>query len=208
MSKIKGVFVTRGEINQTIYREYITSNPMHARLIKGAEIARYEVRSKVSQGHQEWFNECDYLNKHTARPMIGLRRIATQRITGVDEKLRIVATITPYPAYYADSTNSIVVSTNAAIKAEFILALLNSKLMQWRFKLTSTNNNVGTNELESLPFRRLKGRNTTTSLHWSIKYLKQRNRVPSPQGTPLNLPKENAPPWICKSTNWSMNCTV
>jgi hypothetical protein len=31
--------------------------------------------------------------------------------------------------------------------------LLNSKLTQWRFKLTSTNNNVGTNELETLPFR-------------------------------------------------------
>lgn len=34
---------------------------------------------------------------------------------------------------------------------EFVLALLNSGLMQWRFKLTSTNNNVGTNELEVLP---------------------------------------------------------
>jgi hypothetical protein len=32
------------------------------------------------------------------------------------------------------------------------MALLNSRLAQWRFRLTSTNNNVGTNELEALPF--------------------------------------------------------
>jgi adenine-specific DNA-methyltransferase len=56
------------------------------------------------------------------------------------------------PAYFADSTNSLHVSERAGVKAEYLLGLLNSKLIQWRFKLTSTNNNVGTNELESLPF--------------------------------------------------------
>jgi len=36
---------------------------------------------------------------------------------------------------------------------EYLLALLNSQIFQWRFKLTSSNNNVATNELESMPFR-------------------------------------------------------
>jgi hypothetical protein len=36
-----------------------------------------------------------------------------------------------------------------------MLGILNSALIQWRFKLTSTNNNVGTNELHSLPFREI-----------------------------------------------------
>jgi hypothetical protein len=41
-------------------------------------------------------------------------------------------------------------------------------LFQWRFKLTSTNNNVGTNEIESLPFRVLDFKNkadVATHLH-------------------------------------------
>jgi len=38
-------------------------------------------------------------------------------------------------------------------RIEYLLGLLNSKLYQWRFKLTSTNNNVGTNELESMRIR-------------------------------------------------------
>jgi len=33
--------VTRGEINQTIYREFISENSSHARLLKGVEVARY-----------------------------------------------------------------------------------------------------------------------------------------------------------------------
>jgi hypothetical protein len=66
-------------------------------------------------------------------------------------RLRIVCTIIPPDAYFADSTNSIVVADDAPGSIKYVLALLNSRLMQWRFKLTSTNNNVGTNELESMP---------------------------------------------------------
>ena len=81
------------------------------------------------------------------------RRIATQRITGVDERLRIVATLVDPPTYFADSTNSIALSNKGTTYAlEYLLCLLNSALYQWRFKLTSTNNNVGTNELDSMPF--------------------------------------------------------
>jgi hypothetical protein len=64
-----------------------------------------------------------------------------------------VATIIDPPAYFADSTNSIAVLPQSAYKREYLVGLLNSKLFQWRFKITSSNNNVGTNELESLPFR-------------------------------------------------------
>lgn len=56
------------------------------------------------------------------------------------------------PCYFADSTNSLAIGKACKYNARFILGLLNSKLMQWRFKVTSTNNNVGTNELENLPF--------------------------------------------------------
>jgi len=71
----------------------------------------------------------------------------------VDERLRVVAAVINPPAYFADSTNSIAVRPGSKYRLEYILGILNSRLTQWRFKLTSTNNNVGTNELESLPFR-------------------------------------------------------
>lgn len=99
LSELDGVSVTRGEINQTVYREFITDNSSHKRLVKGAEIARYQLRKKLSQGRQEWFDEASFLEKNSPRAVVGNRRIATQRITGVDERLRIVCAIIPAGAY-------------------------------------------------------------------------------------------------------------
>lgn len=113
----------------------------------------YRLNERLSQGAQEWFDEERFLAKNAERSVVGERRIATQRITGVDERLRIVATIIEPPAYFADSTNSIVLEEESQYELEYLLALLNSTLSQWRFKLTSTNNNVATNELDSMPIR-------------------------------------------------------
>jgi hypothetical protein len=75
------------------------------------------------------------------------------KASNTDERLRIVATIIAPPTYFADSTNSISLAEGSPYHLEYLLGILNSPLQQWRFKLTSTNNNVGTNELESLPIR-------------------------------------------------------
>lgn len=74
---------------------------------------------------------------------------------GVDERHRIVATLSEPNWYFADSTNSVVVEPTCDLSPDYILACLNSRLLQWRFQLTSSNNNVGTNELAALPIRLL-----------------------------------------------------
>jgi Alw26I/Eco31I/Esp3I family type II restriction m6 adenine DNA methyltransferase len=145
--------VTRGEINQTIYREFITNDNKMSRLVKGVEVGQYVIHSSLTQGVREWFDEKMVLRGSPPKPIVQQRRIATQRITGVDERLRIVATIIEPPAYFADSTNSITIADGEKHCLEYLLALLNSKLFQWRFKLTSTNNNVATNEINCMPFR-------------------------------------------------------
>jgi Alw26I/Eco31I/Esp3I family type II restriction m6 adenine DNA methyltransferase len=153
LADVADFVVTRGEINQTIYRTFISGDSTKARLLKGVEVGPYRLNQRLSQGEQEWLDEVAFLAKHGARSVVKERRIATQRITGVDERLRIVATVIDPPAYFADSTNSIALLNNeSAYELEFLLCLLNSRLYQWRFKLTSTNNNVGTNELDSMPF--------------------------------------------------------
>jgi Alw26I/Eco31I/Esp3I family type II restriction m6 adenine DNA methyltransferase len=153
LDSVPDLEVNRGEINQTIYRAFITSDRRHARMLKGVEVGPYRIRHKLSQGEQDWFDAGKYLKKYEKPGKVDKRRIATQRITGVDEQLRIVATIIEPPAYFADSTNSIYLTKEEVFSLEYVLALLNSTLFQWRFKVTSTNNNVGTNELDALPFR-------------------------------------------------------
>ncbi|TKJ43718.1 hypothetical protein CEE36_03260 [candidate division TA06 bacterium B3_TA06] len=146
--------VRRGEINQTIYSKFITSDSSMSRLLKGVEIGRYYFQDVLSQGEREWFDEKKFLEDGNSIPEeVFKRRIATQRITGVDEKWRIVAMIIKPPTYFADSTNSITLNVRTEYDLYYLMGLLNSKLFQWRFKITSTNNNVGTNEVESMPIR-------------------------------------------------------
>ena len=98
--------VSRGEINQTIFRAYINSESTNVRLVKGVEIGQYLIRAKLSQGEREWFDEEAYLKTNNPKSLASVRRIATQRITGIDERLRVVAMIVEPRAYFADSTNS------------------------------------------------------------------------------------------------------
>ncbi len=122
-------------------------------MLKGAEVGQYEQYASFKQSEREWLDEAAYLNAGNSNPFSRARRIATQRITGVDDAHRLKATIIEPPCNFADSTNSIHLSDGSPYCLEYVLALLNSSLLQWRFRLTSSNNNVGTNELEALPFR-------------------------------------------------------
>jgi len=153
LGDVSAFSLTRGEINQTIYRPCITPKPTYSRLLKGVEIARYCLNTRLSQGTKEWFDERKFLSANKPKLISNQIRIATQRITGVDERLRVVATLIDPPVYFADSTNSVTIAPGSQYSLSYLLGILNSKLTQWRFKITSTNNNVGTNELESLPFR-------------------------------------------------------
>ena len=156
LAALQDFVVRRGEINQTIYKEFIEESAVgNQRLIKGVQIGQYRLNKKISQGKVEWLNEKKFLKKNIGKDIAKYERIATQRITGVDEKLRIVATIIEPKAYFADSTNSIYLTEGSDYDLKYLLGLLNSTLFQWRFKLTSTNNNVGTNELLALPIREI-----------------------------------------------------
>jgi Alw26I/Eco31I/Esp3I family type II restriction m6 adenine DNA methyltransferase len=165
---VEEIITRRGEINLSTFKKYITENNDHKKLLRGAEIAQYMLRSKLSQGDFKWFNE-DLLHKESKpKDIINNRRIALQRITGVDEKLRLVGTIVEKDIYFSGSTNSVHIEGDTDLTLEYILGLLNSRLYQWRFKLTSTNNNVGTNEIDVLPIVEKQKNDTDFNLIESI----------------------------------------
>ena len=146
----------RGEVNQTTYKRFIAADPQLARLLRGAEVAAYRLQA-ASQGERAWLDAAGCLaelvqggTRDEWRGLAEGRRIATQRISGVDDARRLIAAIVEPTCYFADSTNSI---ASRGGSLEYLVALLNSRLWQWRFRLTSTNNNVQTGELAALPFR-------------------------------------------------------
>ena len=80
-------------------------------------------------------------------------RIGYQRGSAIDNWRRIIATIIEKGNFCSDTINYIVNPKQLDLFA--ILALLDSSLWEWRFRLTSTNNHVNAYEIDSMPILRI-----------------------------------------------------
>lgn len=74
-----------------------------------------------------------------------------QGITGVNEKHRLKLALIDNNEFCANSANYII--ENNKLKIEYIIGVLNSKLMNWFFKKLSTNSNVNGYEIDNLPIK-------------------------------------------------------
>lgn len=141
-----------GELNVTFHKAFfnqITSNPI---ILKGASIQRYYYTLQMSQGQIEYLDEVPYLAKFGNSEKAKhhrFERIAMQGMTGANDKLRIVMSIVPAGYYLGNSCNYILPQENIATKA--LLAILNSKPINWFFRCFSTNSNVNGYEVDNFP---------------------------------------------------------
>lgn len=141
-----------GELNVTFHKAFfnqVTSNPI---ILKGASIQRYYYTLQMSQGQIEYLDETAYLSKFGNSEKAKhhkFERIAMQGMTGANDKLRIVMSIVPAGYYLGNSCNYILPQENIATKA--LLAILNSKPINWFFRCFSTNSNVNGYEVDNFP---------------------------------------------------------
>ena len=137
----------QGNIN-TIYLPKIKSEK-HTNIFiaKGANIHKYYIDDELFFG-----KNTDQVKKLAERNYNAGAVIVTQNITGTTDKYRIHAA-------YAECKNTNFVFLHSVniiylqnpSSAKYILALLNSKLLDWLFRKTSTNNHCNMYELIDLP---------------------------------------------------------
>ncbi len=146
-------FCFQGEINLTVHKELLhKTSEGNSPMIKGAAIQKWHLKEKMSQGEIEYLDSVAYLkdNKGKRSQHHKARRVVTQGITGVDERNRIKATILHSGIFCAHSVNYIILN-KGDLEYEYLLALLNSDILNWYFKIFSTNSNVNGYEVNSLP---------------------------------------------------------
>jgi len=143
-----------GEIDLSLNKDLLTTNPCDAEMIKGAIIDKYVKRKKMSQGEILYLNSAKYLDNNTSEKATHYKkeRIVMQGITGVNEKIRLKMTYLPSNIFCANSVNYIIFDRHE-IKPKYVLAVLNSKLLNYIFKKFSTNSNVNGYEVDALPVK-------------------------------------------------------
>lgn len=136
----------RGELDLSLYKEFITSSPTELRLVRGNMISEngikdinheYVLPSFIDKKSGD-FMKYDYGNK----------RLICQQISNQTQKIRLRFVLCEKTDILGNSCNYI------SVQEEYlpvVSILLNSALLNWRFKITSSNNHINNYELDELP---------------------------------------------------------
>jgi hypothetical protein len=151
------VSISQGEVNVAVHRKFITAQRTEYPLIRGEHVLPLAIEHPAPRG-----NRLDWVEPELAQKLMNgsaasrrtrgtpwdTKRIVVGRVVNMDSARRLKAALVPKGVFLGDMTNSIV---SRGLPLDYLLGLLNSRLLNWRFKLTSTNNYISARELESLP---------------------------------------------------------
>jgi Alw26I/Eco31I/Esp3I family type II restriction m6 adenine DNA methyltransferase len=141
----------RGELDLTLDKTFIVSEETNYSLLKGDGIKEF------SYEKDKFFVDNKFVNKLTGKEQYILSdRLVCQQISNIHSKKRLKFAKIPKGIILGNSCNFIVLNNNTLfqqnnITLNYLLGILNSLLLNWRFQITNSNNHIGNYELDELP---------------------------------------------------------
>lgn len=138
--------IDQGDLNLTTHKRRFSSKPTEVRLLRGRHIGRFNLKDDIAIEYcdQRFMQEQVKANREGAY-------LISQEVTGTNDIRRLhfsLAEKLPIDFLCGHTVNKTQLQNQAHSKA--FLALLNSKFMDWFFRITSTNNHVQGYQLEKL----------------------------------------------------------
>ena len=136
----------RGELDLTLYKDYIVKTKTPLRLVRGNMIGDDEIKNINGEYVLESFvasKSSEYIENDYGR-----NRLICPQISNAGCKRRLHFVFCEQNDVLGNSCNYLSSDTITLKKLEMIL---NSSLLNWRFKITSTNNHINNYELDELP---------------------------------------------------------
>ncbi len=153
LSSLGWILARRGELDLTLDKTHISSDESDARLIRGSHIRRFhltETRRASEFVDLESFRKT--LNASERSEHIAMKRIICQQISNMGQRWRLKFALVEPLTILSNSCNYLVVMhPDSSRYLDFLLGILNSELLNWRFQIASSNNHVSIRELQSLP---------------------------------------------------------
>lgn len=138
----------RGELDLTANKNSVVNVETGFPLLRGRDIGYYELKNASNCE----FVTKDFVEKSKKAPFIKKERIICQQVVNIHKKRRLTFSIIEPNKVLGNSCNFISVTENRfGIDLYSILGLLNTSIMNWLFKLTSSNNHVNNYEIDSFP---------------------------------------------------------
>ena len=139
--------IVQGDFNLATHSARFSETLTSVRLLRGKHVARFVVKYTEATEYCEEGFRTDKIDVNRRETFL-----ISQQVTGTTDFRRLHFALTANPSIsflWGHSVNKTLLKNQADNRA--FLALLNSKFMDWYFRITSTNNNVQGYELEQLP---------------------------------------------------------
>ena len=145
----------QGEVNETTDDGFIADRAATNRrlVLRGSNVCMYVLRG-ASQGEALYLNSAAYQKAktgsekafHTRVDRIGFQRSAPQ-----NNYRRVIAAYIPAGEFCFDTVSYVPRGNTTLVSLDLLLALLNSKLIDWYFSIGSTNSKVNEYQFNNLP---------------------------------------------------------
>ena len=143
-------FITnlRGELDLTANKHNIVHMNTGYPLIRGRNIGYYNLLA----ASENEFVAVEFVNTTKKKCYIEQERIICQQIANMNKERRVTFALAPQNCVLGNSCNFISVGENPyGIDIYTLLGLFNTKIINWLFKLTSSNNHVNNYEIDCFP---------------------------------------------------------
>jgi Alw26I/Eco31I/Esp3I family type II restriction m6 adenine DNA methyltransferase len=158
LSEIPWLSNHRGEVDLTFYKDCLSAKDTGYPLVRGVDISRYVLRKGYKK--KESFIDADKFLDRLGNSIKAKHakeiRIVGQQISNMMQRWRLKFCIVEAGTFVGNSCNYIYIREDQDNRDSlylYFLALLNSVLLNWRFKLTSSNNHISNTELGMLPIK-------------------------------------------------------
>ncbi len=150
LGSLSSVRNARGELDLTLDKDFITKNRTRLPLLRGNNV------SEFSYTLGEYFTDEDFINKAGNKSKyINSERIVCQQISNIHLEKRLKFAKVPGNVVLGNSCNFLTFDESLFgqndVSLDYLLGVLNSLLLNWRFKVTNSNNHISNYELAELP---------------------------------------------------------
>lgn len=150
LRSLASVCNARGELDLTLDKGFITKERTSLPLLRGNNI------SEFSYTLGEFFTDEKFMRKTAEKnKYISRERLVCQQISNIHLEKRLKFTKIPENIVLGNSCNFLTFDEslfgNSEVGLDYLLGILNSMLLNWRFKITNSNNHISNYELAELP---------------------------------------------------------
>ena len=144
-----------GHLDETLDKEFMSKERTGDLLVKGIHLDRYFVNLDEDGPQPRYVRKQDFLRKKPeAKKSIEMERIIGRNVVNKALRPRLRFSILPKGFVITNNVKYIIPNPNANLDKYFIVGLLNSSLLNWRFEIFSNQNGIRNYEIEALPIIR------------------------------------------------------